>query len=289
MLRTEPNVHRLIDDGAAYLARHGVACSRREAELLLAGTLGCPVTHLYLSEDAFAPELMRRWPWHLEQRAAGMPWQYIIEEADFCGWTLRVTPDTLIPRPETEQLVDAVVQRVAAAGWSDNPLRILELGTGSGCIALSLTQALKHATLIATDISAAALAVARANGTRLGLNGRITWMQADVIPSGAPVPFDIIVSNPPYIPTGELPGLPREVQREPRLSLDGGPDGLRYMRRIAALLRDWLRHDGWVAVEIGDGQAEAVNALFQATGVCRAVERMRDLTGIERIVIAQRA
>lgn len=216
------------------------------------------------------------------RRLAHEPLARLIGTREFHGLTFTLGPATLVPRPETELLVDAVLARVPA----DAACRILDVGTGTGAILLALLARLPAATGIGTDLAVGAAAVAKANAARLGLADRATFLVVDLAPAGAV--FDVIVSNPPYIPTGDLAGLDPAVRdHDPVLALDGGADGLTVYRRIAALAPRLLTPGGLVALEVGIGQAGEVSALLEKAGF-RAVEPpIPDLSGIPRVVVAR--
>lgn len=218
------------------------------------------------------------------RREAREPVSHILGRKHFWTFELRVTPDVLAPRPETETLVLWALERVGAGGG----LRIADLGAGSGAIALAVASERPQAEVVAVDVSPAALAVAQANAEACGLGARITFLEDDwgaSLPGGS---FDLVLSNPPYVRTGALSLLEPEVARyEPRLALDGGADGLAAYRRLLPQIARLLRPGGAFAVEIGLGQAEAVWALADEQGL--APEGVRaDLAGIDRVVFGRR-
>jgi len=218
----------------------------------------------------------------LARRLAHEPVARILGTKEFWSLPLRVTPDVLVPRPETETVVEAVLT-VADRG---RPSRIADLGVGSGAILLALLTELPASFGVGTDRAPGALAVARENARRLGLAARAGFVACDY--GAALGPCDIVVSNPPYIPTRDIATLAPDVRdHDPRTALDGGPDGLAAYRAIAADAPRLLAPDGWLAVEIGVGQAEAVPALLAAAGLAVAEVR-RDLAGCPRAVVARR-
>ncbi len=245
----------------SYLAARGVEQPRLNAEHLLAAALGLKRMELYLqfdrplgeSERAPLRETVRR-------RGAREPLQHVLGTAEFHGRTFTCDRRALVPRPETEQLVEIALELVRSI---PSPA-ILDVGTGSGVIAVTLACELPAAEVIATDISPDALALAAENATRHGVAERISFAKADLWPQDAQA-FDLVVANLPYIPSGELPGLSPEVRHDPASALDGGPDGLDAIR---ALVRDTparLRPGGALLMEIGLGQADAVAALLEAS------------------------
>src|SRR5690242_5245752 len=206
------------------------------AELLLMFTLGCGRAYLYAHpERELSKEESERYDEALDQRASGVPAQYITGHQEFWGLDLIVSPSVLIPRPETEHVVEAVLELAPAlARERSAKLRIIDVGTGSGAIALALAHEFPKAELWATDISAAALEVARANAARLQLNGRITFRESDLLGAFEDAScFDFVVSNPPYVGDSEEDKVQREVKKfEPRVAVFAGPDGLNTIRRL---------------------------------------------------------
>ena len=209
----------------------------------------------------------------------------ILGRKEFWDLTLEVSPDVLIPRPETETVAEAALDFVVRGGLRMTKLRILDIGTGSGALVLALLQELPNAVGTGTDISAAALAVARANAERNGLAARCTFIVCNIA-EGVAGPFDLIVSNPPYIPRDDIAKLAPEVRDyDPRLALDGGADGLDAYRVIAKEARRLLAPGGRLFVELGDGQEPDVRALFTAAGLTVNAARA-DLAGIPRALEA---
>lgn len=263
------------------------ARARADAEALLIGSLAVNRAWLMAHRDdpldAGDAGLFRS---RIGQRAAGWPIQYIEQTAGFYGLTLEVTPDVLIPRPETEILVERAIALAAAL---ERP-RILDVGTGSGAIALALARHLPHAEIVATDLSRAALEVAAANARRNELEGRIRLLEGDLL---APVEgegggFDLIVSNPPYVPEADRASLAVEVRDfEPALALFAGEDGLEVYRRLIPAALRALVPGGVLLGEIGYGQSEPVRELAAGAGLCRIV-LLPDLQGIARVLSAER-
>jgi release factor glutamine methyltransferase len=233
----------------------------------------------------------------VERRARREPLQYLTGVQEFWSLPFRVTPAVLIPRPETEGILEAVVALPLPQG-SGRP-RLLDLGTGSGCLAIAVAHSFPDARVVATDVSAEALEVARDNARTLGVADRIRFVQGDLgdalaAESTAPaVPvkpwrFDVILSNPPYIAAADLEELAPEVRdHEPRVALTPGPDALAVHRRILELAADLLAPGGWLLVEIGAGQAEPIRALYAAQDRLRLDSIRPDLAGIPRVVVAQ--
>ena len=219
------------------------------------------------------------------RRLAHEPVSRIIGVREFYGREFQITRDTLDPRPDSETLIDVALGLIAEGGIRERPLRILDICTGTGCLLLTLLAELPNATGVGTDISAAAIDVARRNADQLGMAGRAGWRRTDLATDvdGA---FDLIVANPPYIPSGDIGDLEREVRDyDPRLALDGGADGLEPIRRIARDV-ERLGTGAWVVLEMGAGQAEAVCAVVSsAAGIAKGeIRRFADLGGNIRCV-----
>ncbi len=263
-----------------YFARSGVDAPRLTAELLLAHALGCDRVRLYLDFDKpLGPEELARYRALVKRRGEGEPTAYLTGAREFYGHAFRVDGRALIPRPETELLVEAALAALPEEGAA------LDLCTGSGCVAISLALARPRAAVSAADLSAEALALARENAERLG--ARVTLLEGDLF---APVPdgarFDVVTANAPYVPSGELPGLARELRREPRLALDGGPDGLAVLRRLVRDAPRFLRPGGALLLEMHETHADPLPALCREAGLASAEVR-RDLAGLPRLVVAR--
>ena len=273
-----------LNDAERALAESGVAEPRRESVSLLARALQRDKTFLYTyperelseSEENLFDSFLRR-------RAAREPFQYITGVQEFYGLEFEVTPDVLIPRPETEMVVEEAVKIL---GSTDAP-SFCEVGIGSGCIAISILHQIKSATAIGLDVSAAALQVARRNSTEHGVAERLALVESDVFASLEMSFFDAIVSNPPYVPLKDLSGLQAEVRDfEPHVALTDGADGLSIVRQIIDGAPNFLRQDGSLLLEIGFDQSERVAAMF-APDVWQPPEFLPDLQGIPRLVHAR--
>ncbi len=216
------------------------------------------------------------------------PIQYIIGHAEFCGLDLMVNEDVLIPRPETEMLVEAAVDivRVKGQGAKDEGMKILDLCTGSGNIAIALTKSVPDCKIIASDISDNALDTARVNAEKYGCSGRIGFVKSDLF-DNIEDKFDIIISNPPYIARHEFSELPKEVLMEPKLALDGGEDGLDFYRKIIAGAPRIIKEGGYVIFEIGFGQLKGVSEIISGSGCFDISEVRKDFNGIDRVVVAK--
>ncbi|HZB97826.1 MAG TPA: peptide chain release factor N(5)-glutamine methyltransferase [Candidatus Sulfotelmatobacter sp.] len=284
--RTLLDILRLSTD---YLARHGSSSPRLDAELLLAQVLGLRRIDLYLQFDrplrdeelADARELVRR-------RGTGEPVAYLTGRREFYGREFRVSRDVLIPRPETETLVErALMWARRVAGEERTGLRIADLGTGSGCIACTLAAELPGAVVVGTDASSAALEVAAANAARLGLHERVRLVLRDwtAPPDDVDERFDMIVSNPPYVTTGELEELARDVRCfEPPSALDGGEDGLSAYRGLLPFAAGAMATPGYLAVEVDPRRAAAVAALIASALPDSDPVVVSDLAGQPRVV-----
>lgn len=267
------------------LDQGGVAEARREASSLLSHVIGKDRTFLIShAEDVLEEHELESFENAIARRAVGEPAQYIIGTQDFFGRAFRVTPDVLIPRPETELLVEAALQ-VMNAGWV-----ICDVGTGSGCIAITLLCERSDARAVAVDVSKAALEVARANAQKLLVHDRIDFQLSDcftALREGKDL-FDVIVSNPPYVSAHQLPGLQREVRdHEPLVALSPGDDGLSVIRRLLNDSPRFLRARSYLLMEIGFDQGERVQQLIDQR-VWTLKEILPDLQGIPRIVVLQK-
>ncbi|GIV59415.1 peptide chain release factor N(5)-glutamine methyltransferase [Rhodocaloribacter litoris] len=277
----------LMKAAVAGLSEAGVPEARRNVEWLLGAVLGCDRARLYAyPERSVPPEAVRRFDEMLVRRARREPLQYILEEAHFFGLRLRVTPAVLIPRPETEQVVEAALALLAGRPAP----RVLDVGTGSGCIALALKHTRPDASVAACDVSRAALAVARENAARLGLE--VAWLEADLLapdfPGRVPGNLDLLVSNPPYVPPEEAPSLAPEVAaHEPHRALFTGPDPLGFYRVLVRVAPVLVRPGGHVVFETHAGYGAAVRDLLEAGGFEQA-RLQADLAGQPRIVSARR-
>jgi release factor glutamine methyltransferase len=257
-----------------------------DARLLAASALGWDTARLLTEFDAPPPpgfestyrDMVRR-------RALREPIAYILGRQEFWGLGFDVTPAVLIPRPETELIVEAVCARVPAG---TTPIDVADIGTGSGCIAVALAVERPAARVTATDVSAEALAVAARNVQAHGLANRVRFVRADLF-AGAPGPFDVIASNLPYVPQRDVAGLQPEVgQHEPAAALFGGGDGLDVIRRLVAQAAARLKPHGWLIFEFGFGQADAVRAIVADAPQLQLDAVLPDLQGIPRVAAVRR-
>ena len=280
------SIRRLLEWTEGYLRQKGIENPRLEAQLLLAHTLGCSRTELYMrADEPIAEEPRKKFKELIRRRTEGCPVAYLVGQREFHLLSFEVSPAVLIPRPETETLLEECLRLIKGA---EAP-RVLDVGTGSGCIAISVAHKNKAARVTAIDVSPEALTVAKRNAEKHGLAERVRFLEGDLF---APVPagerFDVIVSNPPYVGQDEFPALAKDVRdHEPRLALDGGPDGLAVYRRLIAEAPAYLEPGGWLLVEIGATQEAAVRGLFEQNGL--AVERtLKDLAGHPRVMVGRK-
>lgn len=275
--------------GVERLAAAGIDSPRLDAEVLLAHCLGLTREQLILRADSpMTSAAAAKFESLLRRRLEREPVAYIIGKQEFWSLEFAVTPDVLIPRPETERLVEVALVEAAKISSADS-LRIADLGTGSGALAVSLATELPTAKFCATDVSFGALQIARANAERYRVAERIEFCPGDLFAALARqvLLFDLIVSNPPYVRRADLTTLAPEVRQEPSLALDGGADGYDFYRRIAAAAPAFLTGQGALIVEIGADQARAVENIFRATEYYRELELLQDYAGRDRVVLAR--
>jgi release factor glutamine methyltransferase len=280
---TKSPIASLLALGAARLGEAGLDSARHDAEELLAAVVGTDRLTLYVEQGRpVDAEAAARYRELLDRRAGREPIQYILGWEEFRGLRLTVTPDVLIPRPETEGLVERALELLTG----HHGAVVADVGTGSGAIACALAAARPDLELLAVDQSLGALAVASENVRALGLASRVRLVAGDLFGPLASLggSLDMVVANPPYLPAMTLASLPAEVARfEPRLALDGGPDGMRVLRRLIAETPAFLRPGGWLVMEIGEEQAGALASLMAAEGFSTIGAR-RDLRGVERYI-----
>lgn len=257
-------IRKVLTWTAQHFEKRQVDSPRLTAEVLLSHLLNMGRVRLYVDLDRpLSKEELAAYRALIERRMAGEPTQYLTGTKEFYNRPFKVDARVLIPRPETELLVEAALHALP----KDAPSRALDVCTGSGCIAISLAAERPQASVTATDLSPGACALAQENAEALGVGSRLTLLQGDLF---APLPpdarFALVVSNPPYIASGEIPGLSAEVRREPHLALDGGRDGLDLIRRVIQGARRHLEPGGLLAMEIGETQGAAVKELLQAAG-----------------------
>jgi release factor glutamine methyltransferase len=284
-----------IQRSTEFLAKKGVESARLQTELLLAQVLGLPRMQLYLNfERALMEAEIEAFRELVRRRGKREPLQHILGSTSFCGLEIAVSPHVLVPRQETELLAEQgwsfINQLSPSAGLGKPRASALDFGTGSGCLAIALAAKCGSLDVLAVDVSPQALELASLNATRLGLSERIQFEQGDGFAAlrGA-ARFDLIISNPPYIPSNEIKSLQHEVRDyDPHVALDGGPDGLDYFRRLAAEAGPFLRPQGKLMLEFGDGQAGAIAGIFeQQMWIVEATHL--DYNQKPRIFVARRA
>jgi release factor glutamine methyltransferase len=277
----------LLKTTAEFLAARGLPAARLAAERLLAHAKGCKRVELYLATDKLVEErVLEVYRGLVREYASGAPLQYVVGEAEFMGLPLAVDRRALIPRPETELLVDAVVKRLRRTAGP--PPAVLELGTGSGAIAVALAVHLPQAEVWTTEVSSAAAALAIANVRRHGVSARVQVLVMDRFEGLSPElegAMTCVVSNPPYVSTAEMAQLPAVVrEHEPQAALHGGADGLDFHRYLCTRGVRFLSAGGTLAVEIGAGQGAAAQALYRDAGL-HDVTMLQDYAGHDRIVL----
>ena len=270
--------------GADALSREAISSPERESSLLLRHVLNRDAAFMYAHPDhrlnAMESILFKA---VIKRRASHEPYQYIVGKQEFFGLEFEVNPNVLIPRPETEVLVENAIEEFR----DRDSFRICEVGVGSGCISVSLLISLPHASAIGADISEVALEVAERNAVRHRVLERLELIKSDVFENVGATPFDLIVSNPPYVPTRDLESLQNEVKdHEPGSALFGGEDGLDVVRRVVTEAPKYMKPKGFILMEIGWDQSDPVNDLFDPS-LWSEVRFLSDLQGIPRIVKAQ--
>jgi len=269
-----------------YFQEHHLDSPRLDAELLLAHVLHKQRIYLYTDFDLIVePSELSLYREYIKKRVSGISTAAIIGEKDFMGLTFKVNEDVLIPRPDTETWLEKVIQYHR----NEQGLTVADLGTGSGAILLSFLYYCKEDTGVGVDISEKALAVAEENGKNLKMDDRVTWRRGDYLTALEEGElFDGILTNPPYIPTGDIRGLAEEVRHEPMNALDGGADGLTFYRKLAEGAAEHLKDGGFLAAEFGIHQAADVVNLLKKTGKFDSFEVITDYGGIERAVYCRK-
>ncbi len=284
----------LLNASARVLRDQGIENPRLETELLLAHILHLTKEELYIQ---FGRELNEKQRVELgrlmERRLSGEPLQYIVGRQEFWSIEFKVDPRVLIPRPETELLVERAVSILSLFTKGSAP-KVLEIGTGSGAVVVSLAKEMKGIFFVATDITWDGLQLARDNAISAGVFPRVRFVQGDlftpfrILPGGEGL-FDLVLSNPPYIEDSKIPELPPEIKdHEPLIALRGGENGLTFHRRIVSQAALYLKRGGWLLLEMGEGQCEAVSSLIETTGDFEPPDCRPDLSGIDRIIEARR-
>ncbi|MBR4670508.1 MAG: peptide chain release factor N(5)-glutamine methyltransferase [Butyrivibrio sp.] len=270
----------ILENGINTLERAGITEAKLDARLLLEYACGTDHSTLYAHPDReVADSEQQKYNELLSRREKREPVAYILGKWDFMGLSFNVSKDVLIPEQDTEVLVEEALR------YCEDKMRILDLCTGSGCIALSLLNYTNETTAVCTDISEAALNMAKENADSLGFSDRAEFIETDLFPEKKIGKFDVIVSNPPYIETEVIKTLAPEVKDyEPKLALDGSADGLEFYRRIVAGAGEFLFSSGYLIMEIGYDQAEAVKALLTENGNYHDIEVIKDYAGNDRVI-----
>lgn len=287
-------VAEILRWAAEFLALHQVTDPHIDAEVLLAHLLRCERKELLIHpERALSGGEMERFRRLVERRAGREPVQYITGEVEFRGLLFKVNREVLIPRPETEFLVEEAIHSLGErdVGGEGRDITVLDLCTGSGCIAISIARELPYSRVYAVDISEGALEAARENAERHGVEDRAIFLPGDLFegtePLGLEGEIDLIISNPPYVSKKEMEKLQPEIKEyEPIQALYGGEDGLDFYRRIIDEAPFYLSHGGLLILEIGYGQSESVQKLLEEEGSFTEIEMKKDLAGIERVIKA---
>lgn len=269
--------------------KEGLATPRLDAEVLLAETLGMERVGLYTHFDQpLKPDELARFKKLILRRLRREPVAYILGKREFWSLPFKVTPDVLIPRPETEILVSEVLK--TQAHLDGKALRILEIGTGSGAISIALAKGLPIARVVATDLSAKALSVAEENALQNGVREQIHFLQGDLFqPLQKGERFDLVITNPPYIPREQFPSLMPEVRDfEPRIALDGGMNGLNFFQRALPMVGKFLDPGGWFLAEMGAGQDQEILKIVEKIPDLDSFDFVKDLAGIKRVFKARK-
>ena len=279
-------VRRVLEWTTGHLKKHGSDTPRLDAEILLAHARGCQRIQLYTQFDEPLSDAIRGTMRELVQRRAkAEPVAYLVGQREFFSLSFRVSRDVLIPRPDTETLV---IEIVDAAKGAEKP-KILDICTGSGCVAIAVAKNLKSAVVTGTDISPAAVVIALQNAVRNGVQDRVEILESDLfaaVPAGTK--FDIIASNPPYIPTHEIDQLDAEVAKhEPRLALDGGIDGLMIIRRIIETAPNYAAKNGMLLLEFSPEQSQQLVSMLEGAGRYEQIEVRKDLGHRPRVIRAR--
>ena len=284
MTKTKKSPLEIFKEVSLVLKSHEIEEPEKETELLFSEVLGIPRERLYTLDFSLGEEQLSALKKAVQRRLNGEPIQYIIEYVDFMGLRFFVGSGVLIPRPETELVVD-VVLRLVNEGLLRSDSKVLDIGTGSGCIAISIAYRLPDASVLGTDISEEALFYAEKNRRYHRINN-VRFIKTDLFPE-TPEDFDLIISNPPYVSMVEMGLLDRDVKAEPTEALYGGIDGLEFYRRILSKAGIFLEKDGMIVLESGAGQSKDISAIANGCGFVLYLTE-RDLSGIERVLVFKR-
>ena len=290
MSEAERTISGALTWASRLLRQRGIERARVNAELLLRKALKIDHVQVYLYSDRVLTQpQFNSYKSLINKRIKGEPIQYILGSREFWSLDLRVTPEVLIPRPETELLVEETLK--IFRDERNLTLRFMELGTGSGAVAIALAKELEGCFILAEDISWRAILVAKENARIQGVSDNIRFLAGDLFPplKEGRSPFDLILSNPPYVASSKIGTLPREIAGfEPRIALDGGPDGLELIRRIVMESGSFLKDGGWLMLEFGEGQGEAVAEMIRNTGFFTSPYIIKDHSGVDRVIRARK-
>jgi release factor glutamine methyltransferase len=282
-------VNEILAFAKGYLEKCKVKSSDIDARLLFSHVYEMPMTRLYISMSETMPidHRYKKYAQLINKRGKGYPAAYLIGTKEFHSLSFEVNEHTLIPRPDTESLVSAVINHIRLKMGKARRIEVLDIGTGSGCVGVTVAKRVTNAFITAADISLGALAVAARNAIAHGVEDKISMVKSDLF-SDIHGTFDIIVSNPPYIPTEEIASLERDVRDyEPRSALDGGADGMDFYRRMIPVTRNYLNKHGTIILEVGNRQSHKVSEMLVRAGFDgRNVNIMKDLSGKDRVVQA---
>lgn len=286
------NSLELLGCAVDYLGANSSISPRTDSELLLMYLLGLSRAELYLENRTLTSDERAEFSSLLDRKGQGEPLQYIIGHTEFMGLKFEVNPAVFIPRPETEILVEKAIELANQSTTSSSPqstVGILDLGTGCGNIAISLTKYMPGSRIVATDISEEVLQTARENARLHSVQGRIDFRGGELFDALAPEgSFDLIVSNPPYISRKAFKDLPPEVKKEPLVALDGGEDGLDFYRRIIPGCLPHLKKGGYLAMEFGFGQREAIEGIFRDARQFGSPRIVKDYNSLDRVIVSKR-
>ena len=281
----ENTIAEKLNSATSKLFEAGIDTARLDAEVLLSYVLNCRRLALYVNvKKALTDEQISRYDALIARRLEHIPVAYLIGYKEFMGMKFAVTPEVLIPRPDTEILVQGVIERLLNF---KGDFRLADICTGSGAIGISILKFIEHITAEAVDISKDAISMAKFNAKKFNVDNRINFHVGNLFEPLAGQKFNVIVSNPPYIPTGDFQTLQAEVKNEPKVALDGGADGLDFYGKIFSQAADFLFDEGFVAVEVGgNDSAAAVQKIIEETGNFGEIQIWKDLANINRVVVA---